>query len=149
MIREDAHAIDAYYLEITPDRKDGYYGSLSFSDPAGDLGSFLIAVDGKVHREGIFIKPGTMDMLEALMARMEIEVAGVTVEADKMPIECSVDEEGKFLGCHVATGVRYFGNIPVGKHELMFYTMDKRGNRSFAAVDYDIRPALAKGEIET
>jgi hypothetical protein len=139
--REEApHPIDIKVFNIHPDERFTYYGNLTLYDDAADLKEFLLAVDRKPYKKGIFTP--SLGLLGGLLANnpdtlsMSIGGGKVEMKSDRLVVECMGDE-GNLYGSS-GGGILRFGTLPAGKHELMFYAIDQRGNRSFAVTSYEI-----------
>ena len=124
--KEKPHPIEIREFRVSPDKDYDYSCKISFYDRGGDLHSFLILIDGIPYKRGIFVGGNSFTSLGTRG----------TEETD-MIFCCNSDSKGNLYGFQ-GRKVKMFGNLEKGKHKLMFYAMDARGNRSFAVTEYEI-----------
>lgn len=125
-------------LTINPTPGRNYNLMLDLYDPAGDLNSFLVAIDGRFYRKGSFIRH-PIDVTDGKTTTTELNflLCGSILKGDEILLRCRADDDGIYG--YSGSGYGTFGDIPIGeKHEIMIYTVDDRGNRSFAGTSYKI-----------
>lgn len=148
-VNEAPHCPKIWQLDVTPYGEFGYFGNVSLYDSAGDLKDFAVAVDGKLHQEGTFVRNDALGDLNGPFKGFGLAElfanGGMRIIAGD---DSRVDVRGESLlfeyepgrgGASIMTGlIHMFGDIPTGEHKLMLYVRDTRGNRAFAVTGYKI-----------
>ena len=133
-----------------PAKKLSYSGTLELDDADANLDRFLIVIDGKIHRRGVIVDRDMYGWYQEMADRMEVTIKDergfvheppLRPDLMEKPLGCTRAEDGKIYGFS-GTWYRLFGTLPLGKHELLFYVLDKKGNRAFAVTEYE----LSEGE---
>jgi hypothetical protein len=132
---EKQHPIKILEFEVNPQQM-----RIHFFDEGGDIKDFMFLVDGVPFILGKMILPGEKSVFEKIGSLALIKDITVTLNNEKFkPTEIKLESQSwagrRGLFGYQSVGIPF--NFPKGKHELVLYIRDKRGNTSAALTHYE------------